>query len=719
MSDVIIKTRKDSYKSQLKLLRIFKIINEINQIIIKERNIQILLDKVCSVLIKTLDYHLAWIGLLETDSYNINILTKAGKNAEYLSSISNNISWEDTEYGTGPIGKVIKLQQSIITKDTIESDNFKHWFSQAKKNGFNAVASIPLINNNIVIGVLNIYSIDETKFDYDEMVLLNQLAGNIGFALYNLKESQKRMSAELELEESQKRFENFFYLNPEPSAIKTLDGTFVNINQAFAEMTEYSKEELLDKNINDLNIWENLEERDKLIKQLIKNDYISATETRLRTKSGKILYILYSAQILEINDEKIILAVMRDISKQKLAEQEILKAKEEAEKAKQIAESANLAKSDFLANMSHEIRTPLNSIIGITDLLMESQLTNEQKEYIQIFKKSGEHLLSLINDILDISKIEAGHMSIENIDFSLITLIDKIDNIMSIKAKEKNLKLTFNVAPDIPDYLLGDKNKITQILINLIGNAIKFTHEGEINVNIKKTASSHDKVKLLFEIKDTGIGIPSDKFNILFESFSQADSSMSRKYGGTGLGLAISKRLTSLMGGEIWVNSELGKGSSFYVTLNFGIAVQQENTGTKSKDKPTKAKNKTANNNPKRILIVDDSEDNRQLIKLYLKNIAHIVDTAEDGAMAIEKFKNNPYDIVLMDIQMPVLDGYMATKMIREWEEENREKKTPIIALTANAFKEDEEKSISSGCTDFRTKPIKKNTLLEILEKYT
>lgn len=423
---------------------------------------------------------------------------------------------------------------------------------------------------------------------------------------------------------------------------------------------------------------------------------------------------------MKLDSKRLFLVVFQNITQRKEVEEAVKKAHD-------MAVEASVAKSEFLSNMSHEIRTPMNTIIGISDLLSETPLNDDQKKYVQIFKESGEHLLSLINDILDISKIEAGHAELEHADFNLQQIMDKIKEMMLIKIDPQKLNLIFDTEPDIPRSLIGDAGRLKQVLLNLIGNAIKFTEQGEVLVKTKLKSLNLNKkeVELLFEIHDTGIGISAEKVGLLFHDFMQGDLSFTRKYGGSGLGLAISKKLIELMHGNIWVESEVGKGSTFYFTAKFLTATPKQIENRLSDEKNiTIPASKVSDENRiqegivKCILLVDDSDDNRQLIELYLKKLPYTIDIAQNGEEAVDKFKTNKYDIVLMDIQMPVMDGYMATKIIRKWESDKQLISTPIIALTAHAFKEDEQKSLDAGCTGHLSKPIHKTTLIEALDKY-
>ncbi|MER3446094.1 MAG: hybrid sensor histidine kinase/response regulator [Candidatus Dadabacteria bacterium] len=570
-----------------------------------------------------------------------------------------------------------------------------------------------------------------------------------------------------------------------------------------------------------------------------------------RRKDGSTFPVSLSRSAIkdESGNEVAVIGVVRDITEHKRAEEELKKAKE-------AAEVANSAKSQFLAVMSHEIRTPMNAIIGMADLLWETNLTPEQREYVRIFRRAGDSLLNLINDLLDLSKVEAGRLELENIGFDLCELIEKTVEILAVRAHEKGIELNFYISPDVPTNLVGDPKRLSQILINLVGNAIKFTEKGEVLLSVENNNETKDGICLLFSIRDTGIGIPSERLSVIFDNFTQVDSSITRKYGGTGLGLSISKKLVELMKGSIWVESRFGEGSTFYFTAQFGIQSepkpisppppadlkglrtlvvddnatnrfilremlsgwgalvteaesgeqglvklkQAEESGVPYRlllldrrmpgidgfelaeyikkdlgttgmtilmltsdnrqndikccqelgisaylvkpikrydlintisgainktevtpEEPQIAEKPTASDDQHAlsILLAEDSEDNRLLIQSYLKNTPHQIDIAENGEIAVEKFKTGKYDIVLMDIQMPVMDGYSATQMIRKWEKDKGLKSTPIVALTAHALKEEKQKSIDSGCTSHITKPVKKRILMEAIHQYT
>ncbi len=394
--------------------------------------------------------------------------------------------------------------------------------------------------------------------------------------------------------------------------------------------------------------------------------------------------------------------------------------KKDQQEARIRAEKLLKAKSIFLANMSHEIRTPLNSIIGLCDLLAISKLDNEQKEYITTLQNSSEVLLDLVNDILDLSKIEEGELVLDYSELDFTRLFEKILDMFKRQANEKRIALKFNIDNEVDKIYKADFGRITQIVINLVGNALKFTKSGSIEFSLAKNIYPDKRGNLLLKVTDTGIGIAKDKLKVIYQSFAQEEATTTRDFGGTGLGLAIVQKIATSMGGSTWVESQKGVGSTFYVTLSLDEVNEKDGVLKFSREEQLESTIDMSflENSQLSILLVDDSANNRSLIKAYLKNFPFKIKEATNGKQALKYFKEEKFDLVLMDIQMPVMDGYEAVRRIREFEQETDVEATGIFSLTAYAQKEEQEKCLAIGCNDHLVKPLKRQKLLSRMTSY-
>jgi len=487
--------------------------------------------------------------------------------------------------------------------------------------------------------------------------------------------------------------------------VSNSEGNIIFATPLVEKMIGYSVEEIMDDKWWKVT-FENPYEAERVKKAIHKyvffneKDFTDITKRKIKTKDGNYKWIKWQVS-KGINNTYI--SIGTDITSIILKDLELKKAKE-------LAEESLKVKNEFLANMSHEIRTPLNAVIGFTDLLLETKLTSEQQLHLETMRNSGEILLSLINNVLDLSKLESKKLEIEEISFDLNKNLREVVRIMKIKADEKKISLELNIDSNIPKLVVGDPNRLGQILLNLIGNAIKFTNEGLVNVSVKLLNEVDDISNILFEIKDTGIGIVSNKINTVFGAFTQAKSDTSRIYGGTGLGLTIVKELVSTLNGIIKVESKFGEGSIFKITLPLKKSREIIND---------KIEEDILFNQPLglNILLVDDNKTNQLLGKTRLLRWKCNVDIANNGIEGVKKVQHKLYDVILMDIQMPIMDGYEATKIIKN-DLSQQVSKIPIIAMSAYTSKIDIKRALDVGMDDYIFKPFKPKELYKLLKKF-
>jgi len=522
--------------------------------------------------------------------------------------------------------------------------------------------------------------------------------------------AERRLAVDA-MQESERRYRQIVENATDLIYQTDINGFVTLANEVTLRITGFTKEELIGRHYLQW-IPDEYRERVRKFYETQFTERISETyyEFPILTKQGETVWVGQNTQLTMEGDRVLVLqAISRDITERKQWEEKLRRALAMAERLRAEAEVANRAKSEFLANMSHEIRTPMNAIIGMTDLALNTELTREQGEYLDAVKKSGDSLLRLIDDILDLSRMEAGKLDLVEVAFGLRECVNDVMTTVSFEADKKRIELVRRIPDGIPDAVVGDPGRLSQVLSNLVSNAIKFTEKGEVIVRVALESEADDEVSLQFSVTDSGIGIPAEKQQMIFREFEQADSSSTRKHGGTGLGLAISSRLVEMMGGRIWVESEADKGSTFHFTVRLGIG------GESARPSPAPPYLQRKSSRPLRILLAEDNEINRLVAVRMLERMGHAVAVAINGKEALSAVEKHAFDLILMDVQMPEMDGLEATKAIREFEK-NTGKHLPIVAMTAYSMKGDKERFLESGMDGYIRKPINSAELFRTLE---
>lgn len=509
-----------------------------------------------------------------------------------------------------------------------------------------------------------------------------------------------RKNTQVQLLESELRYKNFFSKNSAVMLVVDPDTYIIkDANAAAVNYYGYSHQELIKMNLNEISILtpEEINQEIEKANTQKRNHY----NFKHKLANGSVRDVeVYNSSIM-VNDEILNYCIIFDVTERK-------KIEEELKLAKEIAEEANHVKSFFISNVSHEIRTPLNAIIGLTDLIIEGEnLSEKQMENMKSIKYSSDHLLGVINDVLDFSKLEAGKVELENTEFDLYTLISESIKTFEFKVKEKNITINSEIDTTIPPVLKGDPSRLRQVLLNLISNAVKFTSEGHIDVQVKLLKLNTEKTELRFSVSDTGIGIPEDKQKELFQNFTQASSDTARKYGGTGLGLSICKKIIELQNGEIGLKSIKGMGSTFWFTLSFDVSDRSFMPDM------SKVGQRIRDLKGIRILLVEDDQMNQYVMKQIIGKWQAAMEIAHNGLEALTKLEKNEYDVVLMDLHMPELNGYETARLIREKKAKVINPEVPILALTADVTTETRQKVKEAGMNDFITKPSEQDIMYE------
>ncbi|MBV1774258.1 PAS domain S-box protein [Burkholderiaceae bacterium DAT-1] len=526
---------------------------------------------------------------------------------------------------------------------------------------------------------------------------------SIVYDITSLKETEFALRA------SEEKLRSLFELSPVGIALNDVSGRLIEFNAAFQQITGYSQKELAELDYWALTPSQFARAEAEQLDRLEMTGRYGPYEKAFIRRDGSLVAVQQSGvTVIGSNGQRFVWSIVEDISERKQYELELQKAKE-------AAEAANVAKSQFLAAMSHEIRTPMNGILGMTELVLDTDLDSQQREFLDLVMLSANNLLAVINDILDFSKIEADRIELEIIPFMPAALMDQIWRTLRLRAEHKGLRLNLTLDPGLPDYVLGDPTRLTQVLMNLVGNAIKFTEHGEVNISVHLGDIQGEAVLLSFVVSDTGIGIAPERQASIFDAFTQADSSTTRRYGGTGLGLAIARRLVQMMEGDIILNSIPGQGSAFSFMARFGRVSESQQSELSDTSGVQGATVQTARQQevcgPLNILLAEDNPVNQTYAVAVLEGAGHEVTLARNGQEALEAVQAMRFDVILMDVQMPVMDGFQATQAIREMGV-----KTPVIALTAHAIKGFRETCIAAGMNAYLSKPVKSRELLDTLQ---
>lgn len=649
-----------------------------------------------------------------------------------------------------PIKDSPLMEYLVNTQDVLMLHNEKenisiapHTIGEMTKLDIKAILIVPIFIREKLVGTLAVDTGPEWEPSQQDIALAKEVASQISNALYRVRLLEQLTQTSRALENSQKNLSEALGKLLTPICIVNSKGRYLYANDAFGRMLGTNADYVM-QNMTAPDIYVSPPDRQRLLEQLNHDGEVTDFRVQFKKNTGNIFWAAASVYRLQYFGEPVLLSSVYDLTDQMQAEQTLREAKE-------AAEAANRTKSLFLSNMTHELRTPMNGVLGMASLLQDTSLDEEQRGIVSTIRSSGDTLLTLINDILDFSKIEANKLELEEMDFELVTAIDDCVQLVRPSIMAKGLALTIQIQPDVPRWIRQDVTRIRQILTNLLTNATKFTERGGIIIRVStRPQIASEKTRdqtpnagakytidqpliLEFSVADTGIGIPPEHHNRLFQPFSQIDASTNRRYGGTGLGLVISRQLCELMGGDMWVESEANQGSQFHFTIRAMVSQEQaciapattQNTrfadvppSVQPDTKPTPKANSVgtdmASQYPLTILLAEDNAVNQKVALGILRKFGYSADVAANGIEALDALKRQKYDVVLMDIQMPEMDGITTTKRIRsDWA---KDEQPIIIALTANAMKQQQQQYMAEGMDDFVSKPIRLPELAAALE---
>ena len=702
--------RKRAEEQLRRATRAMRVLSASNQALVRSPDEASLFHAICTAITETGGYRLAWIGFAENDAAkSVSIVGSAGRDLEYLDTLR--VTWVDEPLGRGPTGTAIRAGRIAVCNNVDTDVGFKPWRAQASGLGFRSVIGLPLYCEGAVIGALTIYAHEPDAFRDEEMGLLQELAGDLSYGIAAHRHRLDQARAEHALLQSAMEFRTLFDNANDAIFITDLTGRILEANQVACERLGYSRDELVSMTVPEIDsLGTNAPWPGQPTEARVPGR--SLFETVHVRKDGSQLPVEISSRLFYYRHLPALLNVSREISERKQAEAQAKKHAAELERAKTEAEEASRAKGQFLANMSHEIRTPMNGIVGMSGLLLDTPLSAEQRDYAETIRNSADALLAIVNDILDFSKIEAGKLQIEPVRFNILTCLEEIGELMAPQARAKRIEYVFQSS--LPQrWVMGDAGRLRQIVLNLLSNAIKFTDRGRVTLSIAADQALEGRSLFHIAVADTGIGIAAEDLPRLFQTFSQVDSSLSKKHQGTGLGLAISRKLAQLMGGSLTVTSELGQGATFVLALPLRLAAEPDPPAASSP--PVDGVDRNAK--CRRILIAEDNVVNQKIGVRLLEKCGCRVDLAANGREAVEMAGRFPYDLIFMDCGMPEVDGYEATREIRASECDGT--RIPIVALTAHAIAGTREECLAAGMDDYIAKPVSLAVMQQMLLKWS
>lgn len=703
----------------------------VNRAIVHGGEEAVLLPEICEACVAAGHTLVASIWMI--DERGLVLTASAGSFAAIYCEGLPVFDFRDPALSASISAAVARTGQAVFCNDYLNDRRGTHWHQAAAAVGMRSIAVLPLMRGDVLVGLLNVAASELDWFDAPMCRLLEEIAADVSFALVNLDREVARREAVQRALAEREQFQRVFHAIPINVLLRSHPGGQVlDVNDAFLSFHGLQRDAVLGRTLESLGVGIGDREYERMVALLQQHSgHLRDFETKARRRDGSLCDVILNVELVEYNGEPALLTIGQDITERKRAEgaTQLLNADLELRvrqrtaelemvnlglvQARDAAEVANRAKTAFLANMSHELRTPMNGILGMAYLLRRDGVTPSQENRLDRIDASAKHLLAIISDVLDLSKIEANKLTLEAAPLSLSLLMVRVSGLVADEAAAKGLQLRVHVG-EMPDTVLGDQLRLKQALLNYVTNAIKFTATGTIWMRARLLHETSGLAKVHFEVEDTGIGVDPAVMPRLFGAFEQADRSSSRQFGGTGLGLAISRRLAELMGGEAGADSRPGEGSRFWFTAQF--AKTNEALPVAAIVSARRAEAQLRRDHAGQVvLLVEDDPINCEIVMSLLESTGLRVEVASDGIEAVAKVSQRHVDLILMDMQMPRMDGTQATRHIRKAALGNA---VPIIALTANAFPQDRADCLAAGMNDFLVKPVDPEALFDLLLKW-